>query len=366
MVQLQDHSDPIGQDLVEKTKHKNVLLQLVKDLHGNNHPVAKVNRQYSPVVHHPSHKATDHTSPPLLTANRFDVIAGVSDMDTHSKSPAPGITPQTSKCSEDVPLVEASVHSTPIEIFLDTGSPVNIINKDLITKLELTDDIVPSSIILSSVSSNSLSIEGEISLTIQIRGNKLTLPFIVVRSCVFPGDVMIGFQSMRENDIKLDPSNLTIKLGGKTIPLTSKCVTNSGNLDRPCKPFHALSRNVASCIKPTVHVNIGSGRFYTREPKDNERHLTIKPLLSDGFVVTGTNIQPNSNKIVKIRLRFRGYLNASTVPDSCKKSNLNIEPAIYSIDQSDDTVHLRVANVSDQQVTLRANSMLLEFNLLKD
>ena len=82
------------------------------------------------------------------------------------------------------------------------------------------------------------------------------------------------------------------------------------------------------------------------------------------WVCCGTNIQPNSN-IVKIRLRITGYLNATSVPESCIIS-LTIEEAIYSIDPSDNTVLLRVATLSDQQVTLRPNSILLEFNLLKD
>ena len=66
-----------------------------------------------------------------------------------------------------------------------------------------------------------------------------------------------------------------------------------------------------------------------------------------------------------LRLRITGYLNATSVPESCIIS-LTIEEAIYSIDPSDNTVLLRVANLSDQQVTLRPNSILLEFNLLKD
>ena len=356
---------------LEMINDKCALIKFVRDLYTtdndcNNHSVVSVNHPCSPVVHHSSHTATDHTASPLVTANRYDVIAEVSDMDVFSTSPAPEIAPQASKCSKDVPLVTAYVQSTPVEIFLDTGSPVNIINKDLVTKLGLTDDIKPSSIILNSVSSNSLSIEGEINLTITLSTDKLNLTCIVVRSCVFPGDIMLGFKSMRDNNIKLSPASLTISLRGLLISLTSKCAANSDSPKSSCKPFHALSRNVASCIKPTVHVNIGSGRFYTREPKDNERYLTVQPLLSAGFVVHGTNIQPNSHKVVKVRLRNRGYLNATSVPLSCKNQYLNVEEAIYSIDPSDNTVPLRVANLSDQQVTLRTNSILLDFNLLKD
>ena len=360
-----------SQEIVENNRTKNALISLVRDIFVpgndcNSHPVVSVPHQCSPVVHHSSHTATNHPASPLVTANRFDVIAEVSEVDDFSTSPAPEIAPLASSCSEDVPLVAAYVHSTPIEVFLDTGSPVNIINKDLVTKLGLIEEMTPTSIILNSVSSNSLFTEGEISLTIRIRGADLTLTLIVVRSCVFPGDIMLGFQSMRENDITLIPAHLTIVMRGVTIPLTSKCSAGGDNPISSCEPFHALSRNVASCLKPTVHVNIGSGRYYNREPKDNERHLTVQPLLSAGFVVRGTNVQPNSTQVVKLRLRNRGYVNATSVPESCKNHRLNIEEAIYSIDPSDNTVPLRVANLSNQQITLRTNSILLEFNLLKD
>ena len=109
--------------LNEKNTHKLELVKLVNQIYGcNNHTVVGINNPCTPVVHHTSHKTTDHSSQPLVTANRYDVIAEVSDMDNCSTSPDLAISPQTRQCSEDVPLVMASLHSTPIEIFIDTAS----------------------------------------------------------------------------------------------------------------------------------------------------------------------------------------------------------------------------------------------------
>ena len=137
-----------------------------------------------------------------------------------STSPAPEIAPQTNKCSKVVPLVTAYVLFHTDTSNLDTGTSVTI-NRDLVP-LRLTD-VMPSSIILNSESSNTLFTEGDNNLSIRIRGEEFTLSFIVVRNYVFLSDIMLGSQSLRENDIKLIPTNLAIVLRGIIIPLANNC-----------------------------------------------------------------------------------------------------------------------------------------------
>ena len=285
----------------------------------------------------------------------------MDDMDSPNTA-TPAATPDADTCSQDVPIVPARVYKLPVEIFIDTGSPVNVINKDLVLKLGKYHDITRTSITLNSVTANNLSCLGEIVLPIKIGNFNIKASCVVVSNCAFPGDILMGFKCMRENRIFIRPSDLEIRIHDTTFPLTSKCNSSQGT--RTCHKYHEISRSIASCFPSTVRVRDDSGCITSRPPKDNEPLLSTEPLLSDGFVMVGTTIKPHSNQRVKIQLRNTGFLNATSVPESCKHPSLLVERGVYSINSSDNSVCLCVANISDQQVSLRGKSILVQFDLL--
>ncbi len=97
------------------------------------------------------------------------------------------------------PLIKGSISGTSAEIFHDTGAMVNLS--------------------LRGVTGNELNTLGETRLTVTLTINiHITIPVISVEKSVFPGDLLVGFATMRVENITVSPAEHGAQIADVFLP----------------------------------------------------------------------------------------------------------------------------------------------------
>ncbi len=111
-------------------------------------------------------------------------------------------------------VMKELVFGKPSKIFLDTGAKVNIISLKRLR--ELIPGVVvlePTKYVLQGVTGNKINAFGEIEIPVLLaRTFWLDIKTVWVEESAFPGDLLTGYETMKEEEIALFPAR-----GGATL-----------------------------------------------------------------------------------------------------------------------------------------------------
>ena len=104
--------------------------------------------------------------------------------------------------------------------FLDTGSAVNLISLKMLNRVQRGVKLIePIPFVLQGVTGNSLTTIGKTELIITIGGFlNYDITAIVVEESIFPGDLLIGFTTMRDAEVTISPAECGARFSYKFIP----------------------------------------------------------------------------------------------------------------------------------------------------
>ncbi len=118
------------------------------------------------------------------------------------------------------PLINGSLFGKSAEIFPDTGSMMNLISRDILQRFNPKVKLVDSTpFSLQGVTGNKLETLGETLLTVALTNNiHITIPVITVEKSIFPGDLLIRFQTMRVENITISPAEHGAQISDVFLP----------------------------------------------------------------------------------------------------------------------------------------------------
>ena len=128
--------------------------------------------------------------------------------------------------SDTVPLVSIEVEGKVCDAFIDTGASPNLVSRSQVENMNLLKQIKKPSksiqeLILTSASGNRLNISGSISMELDFGEFTTKLTFIVVDHLNIPGELLIGYSSLKQIRAILIPGEALI-IKNTRIPLTHK------------------------------------------------------------------------------------------------------------------------------------------------
>ena len=258
---------------------------------------------------------TDHSVPNILITGpkkrKQRMVATVRTANEYSyKSP-------------DIPLFEAQVNDINVQVFVDTGCPLSVLNEGTASKLNLTVMKHVSEWKLKSISGDGLNILGMVKLPLQVFDTVIISDFLVVNG-TFPGDLLVGYNFLAQNRINIQPYQSTISRDEVFIPLTIS--------DQP-QSFPASQINLSWTPN--------SDAPFARVLKD-------------------TFIHPCCACLVQVKTSVPGKSILLT-PDGIRVKGLIAETAIYSPDK--DRLQLRLMNATAQIIKLRKNTRVCDLEV---
>ncbi len=116
----------------------------------------------------------------------------------------------------------------PSHVFLDTGAKINLISLDFLKRIKPGAVILePVTYNIQGITKNKLTPVGETLITVTF-GNyyMFDLKAVVVEQQSFPGNLLIGYNTMREEAITIIPAR-DVKLSYKFLPFVNICKHDS-------------------------------------------------------------------------------------------------------------------------------------------
>lgn len=120
--------------------------------------------------------------------------------------------------SKNAVFVDGSICNIPVQMLMDTGSCVTLLNSKFAQSLALV--ITPSRMKLSAVNNSPVPVVGESSVPLSIGNLTVTHPVIVAD---IEPDMLIGIDFLRLNGCTLDFDSEVLVAANCTVPLKSVC-----------------------------------------------------------------------------------------------------------------------------------------------
>ncbi len=238
-------------------------------------------------------------------------------------------------------------------MFLDTGARINLISLDFLRKVKPGLVIIePNTYNIRGVTGNDLTPIGETQITVTF-GNyyKFDLTAVVVEQQSFPGNLLIGYDTMREEDITIIPAKEGVKLSYKFLPFIN---THNKSFVAPVSQQPTTEANTVPLVNNTIPlVNNVAERYLNNSspvpdknqiPKDypekaksplttkqNKHHdPTESSKIVSGSVTESTLLQAQS--ICKVEVSLKGisdHVTAIALSESSLVRGINLENGLY-------------------------------------
>ena len=277
----------------------------------------------------------------------------------------------------DVPLLAARVFDEPCTAFLDTGARVNIISFDFLRKCKPGVVVLePAAFSIRGVTGNKLLPKGETQITVIFDNYYMfDINVVVVDQKSFPGDLLIGYDTMRDEDITIIPASGGVNFSYKFLPFINSC---SHDIAAPVSqslmtandtatPLNNVAERYSLRSPPTPNSNINTEQqnqhqtFPTPpQPKTTSETLEIVP----GSVTESTLLQAQSICRVKVQLKGkRDHVVAIALPESSRVRGITLECGLYNTHKGKSEVI--ISNTLHTDITLRKGTQLGCFQVSK-
>ncbi len=236
------------------------------------------------------------------------------------------------------PLLAGRVFHEPSHMFLDTGARVNLISLDFLRKAKPGLVIIePTTFNIQGVTGNKLTPVGETQITVTF-GNyyMFTLTAVVVKQQSFPGNLLVGCDTLREEDITIILAKEGVKISYKFLPFdNTRSQDFVATVSQPRTPEAITAYrddNVAERYlnhsSTVLHEEKTKLRQTTKQNKQNALAETLKVV--SGSVTKSTLLQAQS--ICKVKVSLKGIsepMTAIVLSESSRVRGINLENGLY-------------------------------------
>lgn len=266
-----------------------------------------------------------------------------------------------------------------IDLFLDTGSPVDLISFSTFEQLKMALGYVktyPSDTCLVGVDGSPISVLFKCEVPILLEGKELIIIYpYVVSELSLGSHVLFGYQSMVKYAIDIMPAEGGIVYKDVFIPQVldeSPLLRNrkGGGVKRVKKHRKRAVKDAVTNIDcdPCLY---GSDVLHTNMTNKKEKCLSSEndsgqgadEVWANGVNVNGSVLLPCTARIIKVQIKeVLGPADIITDPTSCPLSTLTYERGLHSMDK-DGIFYMYIYNVSMVAVELESNSLIGKFQI---
>ena len=208
----------------------------------------------------------------------------------------------------------------------------------------------------SSVTGDTLPIIGKLTLTFYLGNFQLTSDIIVMNSGSFPGDILMGFFTMRDLGVVLHVGSLELEIDGRRFPLINLCENaNVGRVAGACAPYHNFLSTAVTNNYPIF------GKINTNPHND----MGANRLIAFGKATQSVTFPRHVVTFIHVFVP-PGYATAVSLPGTSKVKGLDFESSLYAIDGNTSSIIIGFANLYDKAVTVRKGAKLLKLELFND
>ncbi len=231
-------------------------------------------------------------------------------------------------------------------MFLDTGARINLISLDFLRKVKpglvITE---PTTFNIRGVTGNNITPLGETQITVTF-GNyyMFDLTAVVVEQS-FPGNLLIGYDTMKDEDITIIPAKAGVKISYKFLPFIN---THNPELVAPISQHLTTESNIVPSVNNVAERYLEQpspapreNHFPTNHPettksppttKQKEPHDLAKTLeIISGSVTESTLLQAQS--ICKVKVKLKGisdHVTAIALSESLHVRGITLENGLYN------------------------------------
>ena len=304
------------------------------------------------------------------------------------------------------PLLAGHVFDVPSQVFLDTGARINLISLDFLRKVKPGLVIIePTNYNIQGVTGNKLSPIGETFLSVMF-GNyyKMEITAVVVEQQSFPGNLLIGYDTMRDEDITIIPARGGVKLSYKFLPFIDNSgqeiaasvsktqITNDKSVPHDSDNTASVKQSLINKNKTVHPLNNVAERYLSKSSplpaKDNNvpqvkqipletsvktnstltKSQTPAPTdaleIVSGSVTTSTMLQAQSICKVQVKLKgVRDHKTAITLSESSRVNGIHLDNGLYNVHKGKTEVF--VSNTLHTDIILKKGTALGSFQVSK-
>ena len=296
-------------------------------------------------------------------------------------------------------IIEGLVFDVPSKIFLDTGAMVNLISLEYLRKVKPGVIVLnPTNFVLQGVTGKHMEALGEIEIPILIDYMfRFDIKAVVVKDSSFPGDLLIGYETMKEEDIALFPARGGAKLSFKFIPFLTEqkqatyttpvtqstpascdmsSVVNNYNKNNNVaeRSTSVKTKDAKDSLPPVAEIPIqpvednALSTAARKSPHPEERTLKKTPetaqtmLLATGYVAGSTLL--HSMTVNKVKVVLKGVKTTREIialPETSKLKGCYLDSAVYM--SHDGTVDVLLANTLNKDIILKPGTQVGSFEI---
>ncbi len=243
------------------------------------------------------------------------------------------------------PLIAGRIFDVPGKIFLDTGARINLISLDFLRQVKPGVVIIePTTYKIKGVTGNILTPVGETQLTVTFGSYySFDLTAVVVEQQSFPGNLLIGFDTMRQEDITIIPAKEGVKISYKFIPFMknhhNECVAQISQQRMTEQKSVPSVNNVAEQYLTTSLVSEDTkiltdhnGKMTSPLTTQHNKHHTSTDTLE---IVSGSANESTlllAQSICKVKVNLKGisdHVTAIALTESSRVRGINLESGLY-------------------------------------
>ncbi len=255
-------------------------------------------------------------------------------------------------------------------MFLDTGARINLISLAFLREAKHGLDIIePTTFNIQGVTGNKLTPVGETQITVTFgKYYMFTLTAVVVEQQSFPGNLLIGYDTMRDEHITIIPARVGVKISYKFLPFVN---THSqdfvATVSQPRMPKAITAYKNDNVVErylnhssPVLHEEKTKPPQATKQSKHSALAETLK--IVSGSVTESTLLQAQS--ICKVKVSVKGIsepMCAIVLSESSRVREINLENDLYHTDRGKTEVF--VINTLHTDVAIKKGTELGRFQI---
>ena len=300
-------------------------------------------------------------SPNIPTSNRFDVLATL-DSDTNVSS-----TMSTKQLSSIPPIafIDNDVHDRPVivavnslqeqfTLFLDTGSPVSIMDTATHAKFFPTTPIKKvSNVALNGMGKGSLNCVGIINPIFYIANQRIQDEFVLVDNVEMNYILLIGHSLMRRHRIVWDPVTETALVNGKRVRKSHTLAVDVAHTPDSMDEIDGMDVNVEDNNKHVVSMD------FIKKAVNNNTMININ-------INKDHEVPPRKHTFVRCKVKRKHCMRECLIEDiNNKVPCLILTDSIVKADPEGNLI-VGVTNTTNKSIYLQDGTLLTTSELFEN
>ena len=246
------------------------------------------------------------------------------------------------------PLIKAMHRNTSFTLFLDSGSPYNLISEDVYKKyfshIPISNNV---SLGLCDIQGHPINTLGKLILPFKIADLDFETQIFIVKNIVTIGEVLLGFSFLTDNHIVLEPGKNRIRIGN----LTEQFIKNvKGNIGKSfyCEETNRLD-TTKSRKKGSLKIN----------HKDDNCSSNILENNQEVTISNRHNFQMNPQQSLVIKCKINPVYNRKhmiTLSETGRIKGITITPSLGEI--KNNSIYIEIKNERGTVIDVRKGTLI--------